>query len=345
MSVTNHPPIKERLVVCLTDSYIQCYDKVEEFLTYLTEETEDRGLPGQQLEQLRKIREELTRFRSVPQPPYLIQLMMREGHAKAVELIGRLNRIATAYEDLKTQTNTAVRDSRVVLQSEDEVLKQPIHTYVFSSVDDIPMNDTQVQASDLNPKNLVAVDLSQIHGGGGFGTVYIGQGEGYGKVAVKRLNRQVTSSKILSLLNIEKFRREAAVWAQLKHENILPLLGVCVLESTLHMVSPFMANGNVREYVTLNPGANRVAFLREIASGLKYMHDINIIHGDVKGPNILISDTEHALLCDFGLTRLISEDTTIGRKGSKAWMSPEQWNDGKTSFATDVHALGITISE
>ncbi|KAG8896485.1 hypothetical protein FRB99_008869, partial [Tulasnella sp. 403] len=185
-------------------------------------------------------------------------MLRREGHTNAVELMTELEKIVTTYEDLKTQASSAIKATTMALHMANKPLL--IDTYVFSSVDEILQDDPEMHATDLDFGKLIAVDISRAYRGGGFGTVYIGKGGEYGKVAVKRLYRPVSSSKILNLLHIQQFRREAAVWARLRHENILPLLGVCVLESTLHMVSPFMANGNVREYVTFNPGANRIAF-------------------------------------------------------------------------------------
>lgn len=71
------------------------------------------------------------------------------------------------------------------------------------------------------------------------------------------------------------------------------------------------------------------------------------MHGDVKGNNVLISDDGHALLCDFGLTKMMPSRTSTAIKGagSLRWMAPELWEDAEKSFETDVYAFGMTISE
>jgi serine/threonine protein kinase len=70
--------------------------------------------------------------------------------------------------------------------------------------------------------------------------------------------------------------------------------------------------------------------LLEIAQGLGYLHSLNIIHGDLRGTNILISDDGHACLSDFGLATTFSEaDSTAAmtsssnRAGSARWFAPE----------------------
>ncbi|KAG9013560.1 hypothetical protein FRB90_005915 [Tulasnella sp. 427] len=98
------------------------------------------------------------------------------------------------------------------------------------------------------------------------------------------------------------------------------------------------------------PNADRTRLVLEIAEGLNYLHHFEpgIIHGDVKGNNVLISSDHHAQLCDFGLARHIDARTATALKGagSVPWQSPEVLRDGiGKSFETDVYAFGITIYE
>ncbi|KAJ7802642.1 kinase-like domain-containing protein, partial [Mycena olivaceomarginata] len=66
--------------------------------------------------------------------------------------------------------------------------------------------------------------------------------------------------------------------------------------------------------------------LFETAHSLAYLHSQNIVHGDLRGGNVLINDEEHAQLADFGLA--IVTDATLGttsttRRGSSRWMASE----------------------
>ncbi|KAG8897111.1 hypothetical protein FRB99_008433 [Tulasnella sp. 403] len=87
--------------------------------------------------------------------------------------------------------------------------------------------------------------------------------------------------------------------------------------------------------------------IRETADALYYLFQMNIIHGDIKGSNILVSGTSHVLLCDFGLSRLASVATLADLRGhgTPGYMAPELWGDLPKSFGTDIFAFGMTISE
>ena len=81
---------------------------------------------------------------------------------------------------------------------------------------------------------------------------------------------------------------------------------------------------------------------------MEYLHTQDLVHGDVKGSNILISDDEHALMTDFGLSKIMTTmqtSTAIRGSGTVRWQSPELWNDEPKSFPSDVWAFGMTIVE
>ncbi|KAJ7442177.1 kinase-like domain-containing protein, partial [Mycena galericulata] len=138
--------------------------------------------------------------------------------------------------------------------------------------------------------------------GGGFGDVY--QAEYSGKtVALKHMRRFLRSSDMRRRLHL-KFCREALVWRELHHPHILPFIGIDreSFSSSLCMVSPWMGHGTVLVYLE-NHGRGKVdKMLFEIAQGLQYLHSRNIVHGDLRGGNILINEDWSSCLADFGLS-------------------------------------------
>ncbi|KDQ07608.1 hypothetical protein BOTBODRAFT_91957, partial [Botryobasidium botryosum FD-172 SS1] len=148
---------------------------------------------------------------------------------------------------------------------------------------------------------------------------------------------------------------EVYVWRKLRHPNILPLIGLCTLDSVTYMVSPWMANGNAFDYVRRNPGADRLDLLAQAADGFKFLHDSNptIVHGDIRGPNVLISASGTVCIADFGLSHVVEEaskfsySTSWKRAGSYAWMAPELLGDDPSprSTETDVFSFGRMIVE
>ncbi|KAJ7921494.1 kinase-like domain-containing protein, partial [Mycena leptocephala] len=100
-----------------------------------------------------------------------------------------------------------------------------------------------------------------------------------------------------------KFCREALVWKDLDHPHILPFIGIDrdSFPSSVCMVSLWMENGTVVNYIENYGYANVDKLLAEIAQGLGYLHSRNIVHGDLRGANILINENWSACVADFGL--------------------------------------------
>ncbi|KZV98372.1 kinase-like protein, partial [Exidia glandulosa HHB12029] len=80
------------------------------------------------------------------------------------------------------------------------------------------------------------------------------------------------------------------------------------------------------------------------------VHDHQVVHGDIKGANVLVSDEGVARLCDFGLSVLLAEHSQsishTGLKGTSRWMAPELLVEGtRPSYSTDVYACGCLLIE
>ncbi|KAJ7261919.1 kinase-like domain-containing protein [Mycena rebaudengoi] len=154
-----------------------------------------------------------------------------------------------------------------------------------------------------------------------------------------------------------EFCREALVWQHLQHPHILPLIGIdCEsFPTSLCMVSPWMEHGTVLEYLDHHGRSNVDRLLSEIAQGLQYLHSNKIVHGDLRGANILINDEWSACLADFGLSNLDDAATAIDTPnlgGSTHWMapellSPEHFREGEycRTPASDVYAFGCVCLE
>lgn len=81
---------------------------------------------------------------------------------------------------------------------------------------------------------------------------------------------------------------------------------------------------------------------------MAYLHRSGVIHGDIKGTNILVSETVHALLCDFGLTKFATSNTSTALKsaGSLRWQAPELWDENRPkTYQSDTYAFGMTVTE
>ncbi|KAG8902811.1 hypothetical protein FRC01_009463 [Tulasnella sp. 417] len=165
-------------------------------------------------------------------------------------------------------------------------------------------------------------------------------------VALKRL--RVPDDGECSARDLRLFNEEASIWQMLNHPHVLPLRGIYVCQSGFtYLVSPYMTNGDLMSYLKQNPFVDRRGLLCDIASAIAYLHSLEIIHGDIKARNILVSQDGEVRLCDFGLSKHSSWTTSEGRKGAGTirWQSPELLFDEPKSFKSDVYAFGITTYE
>ncbi|KAG8768234.1 hypothetical protein FRC12_005692 [Ceratobasidium sp. 428] len=185
--------------------------------------------------------------------------------------------------------------------------------------------------------------------GGGFGDVYQGSLCGGEKVAIKCARLYLRRDDVNGHKLLKRAAREIYVWSCLEHDNVLKLLGLAQFRDHLAMISPWMDNGTLLEYLGRHPGIDRHRLCIDISQGVAYLHQHDTIHGDIKSANVLISNEGVAKLTDFGCTELKSNTlcfTTTTNKSnlSMRWAAPEILTGPVTrSKEADVYALGMVI--
>ncbi|KAJ3575275.1 hypothetical protein NP233_g1195 [Leucocoprinus birnbaumii] len=213
--------------------------------------------------------------------------------------------------------------------------------------------------SSLYPSCLVLKDVEREPfpcASGSFGDVYKGTLQGT-SVCIKMV-RVYKKSQIDQTLKVLELSRT------------LPDLSFSVLElgffqgsTTLDevyrrvcLISPWMENGNIREYLSANPQANRLLLTWDVLQGLRYLHDSCIVHGDLKGPNIFISPCGRARLSDFGLSCIsdpnilqwTSLESSVSAGGTVRWKAPELIDPeeaGAPTKESDIYAFGCVCYE
>ncbi|KAF8321905.1 kinase-like domain-containing protein [Amanita rubescens] len=215
---------------------------------------------------------------------------------------------------------------------------------------------TPVTPSSLFVKGINAkVDYDYV-GRGGFGFIFKGELKG-AAVALKLLYKT---------RHDDDFCREALMWRSLNHERVLPFLGIFEDESASRMflVSPYMKNGTLSQW-RKKTGHSTLEIQRlilEVAEGIQYIHSEGIVHGDLRGDNVLLDCDFHAQIADFGLTR--HSEATVTQSGALHYnfAAPEllgNWDeeeadvsesddDGQLTARTqksDVYAFGCLYYE
>ncbi|KAJ6487844.1 kinase-like domain-containing protein [Mycena sanguinolenta] len=190
--------------------------------------------------------------------------------------------------------------------------------------------------------------------GGAFGDIYKGKvgGQSVSVVSVK-IMRLYEASEVRTA--VQEFSREALIWRQLSHPNLLPFLGLHYLDSRLCLVSPWMSNGHISQFLqSAPPDIDRVSLMLDVAIGLEYLHERHVVHGDLKGTNILVTPSHRACVADFGLSTIVdamtlrfSHSTASGSGGGTArYQAPELlWTPTPNHFGSDVYAYACVCYE
>ncbi|XP_010443826.1 PREDICTED: putative L-type lectin-domain containing receptor kinase I.11 [Camelina sativa] len=185
-------------------------------------------------------------------------------------------------------------------------------------------------------------------GKGGFGEVYRGTLPSVGDIAVKRVCHDAKQG-------MKQFVAEVVTMGSLKHRNLVPLLGYCRRKGELLLVSEYMSNGSLDQYLFhgKNPALSwpqRLVILKDIASALNYLHtgaNQVVLHRDIKASNIMLDSEFNGRLGDFGMARFEDYGDSLpatAAVGTMGYMAPELTTMG-TSTRTDVYAFGAFMLE
>ncbi|KAK1231735.1 hypothetical protein PQX77_005144 [Marasmius sp. AFHP31] len=190
---------------------------------------------------------------------------------------------------------------------------------------------------------------------GGFGDVWKGTIGDSDRLVCLKVVKVYLNSDLEKLSN--EYLREAILWRQVKHPNLLPFLGIYQLEQTqqLCLISPWMDKGNLVQFLktTKREDVNHLTLVYDVTSGLAYLHSKKIVHGDLKGVNILITSSLRACIADFGLSHVadtqglrITTSSTTRPVGTARWLAPELLiGGGGTSKESDMYSYACVCYE
>ncbi|KAG8718869.1 hypothetical protein FRC09_011986 [Ceratobasidium sp. 395] len=134
---------------------------------------------------------------------------------------------------------------------------------------------------------------------GGFGDIYRCKLKNEIEVAIKTIRLYVDSSE-QSQKHAKHAARELYTWSKCQHPNVQQLLGLVMFRGQIGMIAAWESNGDMPQYLERSRDVDRCKMSIEIVEGLCYLHESGVVHGDLKGANVLISENGSPRLTDFG---------------------------------------------
>ncbi|KAI9110420.1 hypothetical protein K1719_018580 [Acacia pycnantha] len=186
-------------------------------------------------------------------------------------------------------------------------------------------------------------------GEGGFGGVYKG--------FMRDLNSYVAIKKVSqeSKQGVKEYASEVKIISQLRHKNLVQLMGWCHKKNDLLLIYEFMPNGSLDYHLfqrkNLLTWPTRYNIAQGLASAILYLHEEweqCVVHRDIKSSNIMLDSNFNTKLGDFGLARLVEHGkglTTTIAAGTKGYMAPECLAMGKATRESDMYSFGIVALE
>ncbi|XP_068438107.1 TRAF2 and NCK interacting kinase b isoform X5 [Clinocottus analis] len=232
-----------------------------------------------------------------------------------------------------------------------------------------PVSTESTMASDSPARSLDEIDLSALRDPAGIFELVELVGNGtYGQVYKGRHVKtgQLAAIKVMDVTGDEEEEIKAEINMLKKyshHRNIATYYGAFVkknppgMDDQLWLVMEFCGAGSITDLIKNTKGNTLkeewIAYVcREILRGLTHLHQHKVIHRDIKGQNVLLTENAEVKLVDFGVSAQL--DRTVGRRntfiGTPYWMAPEviacdENPDATYDFKSDLWSLGITAIE
>lgn len=185
-------------------------------------------------------------------------------------------------------------------------------------------------------------------GEGGMGSVYLAErsdGTFDHQVAIKVIRDGKASAE-----NISRFEQERSILADLNHPGVAKLFDGGITEDGYpYLIMEYIDGMPVTDYCQKHSPAlpERINLFKKILSAVRHAHENAVIHRDLKPGNILVTEDGEVKILDFGISKMLDEDTsdpitqTKVRVLTPRYAAPEQIKQKPVTTATDIYALGI----
>ncbi|XP_061337448.1 serine/threonine-protein kinase STY46-like [Gastrolobium bilobum] len=207
--------------------------------------------------------------------------------------------------------------------------------------DHLTIPNDGIDVWEIDPKHLkYGTQIASGSYGELFKGVYCSQ-----EVAIKVLKAEHVNSELQ-----REFAQEVYIMRKVRHKNVVQFIGACTKPPRLCIVTEFMSGGSVYDYLHKQKGSFKFPTLLkvaiDVAKGMNYLHQHNIIHRDLKAANLLMDENCIVKVADFGVARVKAQSGVMtAETGTYRWMAPEVIEHKPYDHKADVFSFGIVLWE
>jgi serine/threonine-protein kinase len=203
--------------------------------------------------------------------------------------------------------------------------------------------------SEIDPGTIVDERYHVVSrlGSGGMADVFLAEDQQLGRnVALKLLHRRFAEDPAF----VERFRREAQSAAGLQHPNVVSIYDRGAFGGTYYIAMEYLPGRTlkqlIRQEAPLDP-IRAIDIAIQILKAARFAHRRGVIHRDLKPHNVMIDDSDHAKVTDFGIARAGASDMTETGSimGTSQYLSPEQAQGMAVSESSDLYSVAVVLYE
>jgi len=164
-------------------------------------------------------------------------------------------------------------------------------------------------------------------------------------VAIKRIKLRKVAQEAL--------QNELVILKKFDHPHIVKYIDMIITDHHLNLVLEYIEGGSLSQVIEkfgVFPESLVCIYMEQVLKGVSYLHEHEVVHRDLKGPNLLITKEGQVKLSDFGIALISkvngdSSELSAAVEGSPFWMAPEVIQMSSTAPSCDIWSLGCTIIE
>lgn len=244
--------------------------------------------------------------------------------------------------------------SQIKMKQSSNLLVKDLDNKKVFAMEEEEINSESINKTDVNKKNKIIdrspskrfIKFDEKIGEGQFKKVY----RAYDYDLGREVAWNIITLGELSNEDIENVEKEISILKRLKHERILSYISGWFDDSKKEVIfiTEIFSGGSLRQYLN-RLGHPRIRAIKqwvcEILSGIKYLHEKNIIHRDIKCDNIFINNDGHIKIGDLGFSCMLrSASFAKSLSGTPEFMAPEVLK-GKYGVVADIYSFGLCLLE